>query len=612
MPAQFNFDASDKQVSEILFSNSYKFLVPRYQRPYEWKEDHVSEFWNDVFVTDAPFFLGSFILNHENYAESGYVEIIDGQQRILTMTIVAAVMRDIAKGIDNETAGRYHRQDIAFEERDGKYVFRVYCGDTIRDYFENSIQRIDNDIRKEVVPSDPEEKKVFDNYWFFYEKMLNELAKCESKEDKLKSLEKLRKRLAESIVIHIKIESDDAAYEIFETTNARGVDLSVADLVKNLVLKNIREKNDRDAAKDIWNQIVDNIQSTGTEMKRFIRYYWISKHNFVNDKQLYRTIKREIKEWEYFLQDIGTASEWFSMLVEGDERDWIGVKDGANLAKSLRALKIMNVTQCYVLFLAISRHFDKLGSWPKRIFRLIEDFQFNYSAVCGLPANRLERLYSSYAIELEKIMSEGDDKHLKGNIDRLFTKLESELKERRPLFELFEKNFMAISYNNSEGRRMFIKYIFDRVNSFMAGTNENIVNFASVNIEHILPQEPAKWGFKKSEIKDYVNLLGNLTIVDQQINSSMGNERLEVKLTELSKSKLPVTINLVHELEAKKSWDKSEIIERHSQLTYLAYTCMTKYLSRQGKIITQERSDESGRQTGKATTECIATGRNIG
>ena len=71
-------------------------------------------------------------------------------------------------------------------------------------------------------------------------------------------------------MIHIRIEKEEEAYEIFETTNARGVDLSVADLLKNLIFKNIPAEDDRDIAKEIWQEITSNIQATNTEKKQFI------------------------------------------------------------------------------------------------------------------------------------------------------------------------------------------------------------------------------------------------------------------------------------------------------------------------------------------------------
>jgi len=93
MVTNISFEAHDEPISEILFANR-KFEIPRYQRPYAWTIDHVTEFWEDLSGSDEPYFLGSFIFNTEHESIDGYVDIIDGQQRLLTITILVAVLRD--------------------------------------------------------------------------------------------------------------------------------------------------------------------------------------------------------------------------------------------------------------------------------------------------------------------------------------------------------------------------------------------------------------------------------------------------------------------------------------------------------------------------------------
>ncbi len=81
---------------------------------------------------------------------------------------------------------------------------------------------------------------------------------------KAESVKSLRDKVASLIVINVEIAKEEDAYEIFETTNARGVELSVADLLKNLIFKKIPAGNDRDLAKEIWLDISVNIESTDT------------------------------------------------------------------------------------------------------------------------------------------------------------------------------------------------------------------------------------------------------------------------------------------------------------------------------------------------------------
>lgn len=573
MDTTLSFQADDSKVSDVLFSN-YKFEIPRYQRPYAWGEDQISDFWNDIIVSPVPFFIGSFILNYEFYKETGFVEVIDGQQRMLSMTIFIAALRDLVKEFDMDVAKRFQRQDISFEGRDGTQTLRIICGDSTQDYYSNNIQQFDNNIL-ESKPKTKELQLVKKNYEYLYNKVRDELEKYPNNEDKVKFIEELRTRLANLIVIHIQINSEDDAYEIFETTNARGIDLSVADLVKNLVFKKIRPGDDRDFAKEVWQEIVNNVQSTNTELKKFLRYYWISKHSFVTEKRLFKEIKREIVDWIRFLEDLWDASEIFNLLMVGNEDEWRDriPKDGHKIHKAVSAVKYMNVTQCYVLFLSILRNHSKLGTNPAKIFQLIEKFSFNYSAVCKLPGNKVEKIYSRFALRIEQIISSETDKMRPRKIQSLFTELRKELSGERPPYDYFVELFQELRYKNSESGRILIKYILNEYNSYLWETEEQKIDFTNVNIEHIIPRSPdEEWNLTKEEIKGYVNLLGNLTLVDQKINSRIGNKSILKKVEELKKSTLPITRHLVDDIKKLDyEWNENEIGQRQLMFAGVAY-----------------------------------------
>jgi hypothetical protein len=117
-----------------------------------------------------------------------------------------------------------------------------------------------------------------------------------------------------------------------------------------------------------------------------------------------------------------------------------------------------------------------------------------------------------------------------------------------------------------------IKYILARIDGHFRQTDEHRIDFDNVNIEHILPQNPSKeWGLSKKEIKNYVNLLGNLTLVSRVINSKVQNGPIDQKLPELAKSELPITQKLVERLVSLNNWDQNHIIERQDELANLAY-----------------------------------------
>ena len=93
------FDAEDKKLKDIF--GDEKYVIPRYQRPYSWTNSEVEDLWSDISREDL-IFLGSFVFNYENYNKTGFVEVIDGQQRLITLTIFFAVLRDIYKELNEE------------------------------------------------------------------------------------------------------------------------------------------------------------------------------------------------------------------------------------------------------------------------------------------------------------------------------------------------------------------------------------------------------------------------------------------------------------------------------------------------------------------------------
>lgn len=571
---EFNFEAGKTDIGKILFSNE-KYEVPRYQRSYSWEEDQAVDFWNDLTGESASYFIGSFVFNYENIDKTGHIDVIDGQQRLLTIIILMAVLRDTYKQIgDIKGADRIQRMCIAFEDKYGNLTYRIKSGDTIQEYFNKYIQAGDLNI-EESQPKNKEEKRIKKVYLFLKERIQEHLDDLLSTEEKRKFIQGLWDNVDAIKVVSIQIQNEEGAYEIFETLNARGVELSVADLLKNYMFKNINlgTDNNKDIVKEKWLFIDENIRATGTDLKRFFRYYWLSKYAFVTDKKLFREIKTEIKDHERFLENLVGASEWFNKFYECNRVHWDEIKDGHKIFKSLCGIKLMDVTQCYVLFMSILRNMTKLGTRVKRVFEIIEKFTFKYFVICRLPGNKVERLYSKYARELERIINSSKPKHIPGNIQALFVKLEKELKSISPSFEEFQENFLELSYRQGEKSRQLIKYILEKIDAFKRKGAYKI-DFDAVNIEHILPQNPGKeWNLKKSEIKNYVNKIGNLTLIKKEINSKVGNKSIKNKVKILKEeSEVTITGEIIDRIvKLSYKWGEKEILERQNELTELAY-----------------------------------------
>jgi len=164
--------------------------------------------------------------------------------------------------------------------------------------------------------------------------------------------------------------------------------------------------------------------------------------------------------------------------------------------------------------MCLLRNHKHIGQSFIHTVELIEKFTFIYSVVCKQPANRVERLYSKYAVELEAAVRQSQRKKRDKMVSSILSRLENDLRELLPTEALFIESFLKLDYRNSEQRRQLIKYILSKFNSYYQPTDEHRIDFNRVNIEHILPRKPNdEWGLSANEIKPYVNLLGNLTLL---------------------------------------------------------------------------------------------------
>ena len=567
-----DFKANDKRVEDVLFSSSKKFRIPRYQRPYSWGDDQVTEFWNDLKNEKETYFLGGFIFNYES-EEEGYIDVIDGQQRILTITIFIAVLRDICKKFNLKLSEAIQRSSIAFEDSFTlSQTYRIEVGDSTKDYFEKYIQSGKNNISNNKGTT-KEEIRINKVYQFLFEKVFHEINGLEDKDKKNDWINKTRKKLHDLTVIKIEIKSEEDAYEIFETTNARGVDLSVSDLLKNVILKHIANEK-RDKAKKAWESITKNIETSNTELKTFIRYYWLSKHSFVTDKKLFKAIKGKTgdNEWEELLYDLENDSINWLRIHDVNESEFSENDYETKIFRSISGLRAMKVLQCNVFLLSILRNIDRIGVNPFEVVDFIEKFTFQYSAICKLPANKVEKLYSKYASQIDDIVNNDLPKHIKGNIQRCFKEMMRNLKDLLPDDHFFLSNFDKVNYK----QRGLPGYILTRINEEMQSTNEYAIDFKNVNIEHILPQKPQNWGLTQLQVKPYVHLLGNLTLLDESYNKTIGHEALSVKLIHLRESQLEITKDFVNRLSDDNTWSENEIRERQARFGKLAYEVIWK------------------------------------
>ena len=254
------FHAQHTKMSTSFFDVQKRFRIPRYQRPYSWEKAQVEELWSDLLKHNrGTFFVGSVIFNKRREDDLGIIDIIDGQQRFLTLTIlVRALLNKLSEFENDQDNLQFLKQNLRFISPDGDgWVRRLIPGKSLEEFFNDYVidgERVHDDNTSTNITMSineikstnenfqtkitKEELRVINTYNTFVNK-LNEILKIvqPTLKKEIKSL--INKRIRNLIIVEMKVLDENVAYEIFESTNARGLDLSIADLLKIIFLETL-------------------------------------------------------------------------------------------------------------------------------------------------------------------------------------------------------------------------------------------------------------------------------------------------------------------------------------------------------------------------------------
>ncbi len=575
-------------IGDVYIKPKNNYRIPRFQRQYTWEEKQIEEFWETIY-SDTPTFIGTIIFDVKEKESNNIIEIVDGQQRYISIQILGAVIRDliIEKG-EKENISDYKNQVDGFnkliignqDDFDSKKFYNFLIpGDSIQYFLKKHIQNNPPEfISSELIVSkNSEEEKVKKAYIKFKELILKEINGFDFNEtcECLKQL--INNKLSKHYFVKIEIEDEDLAYEIFETVNAKGVDLSVADLIKNQIFKNVIGKDDKfiDSAKEKWKLIIETLENNDFSLKDFISYYWSSRYEYVSDKKLYTSIKEKFgntkQNWNQFLDDLVLNSEYLNLILNGSLEDILSHfgndrGEAMKVYNSLRVLRSTNAKTWIILYMSLFRNLDSSGNNKKKIplllsnrWEIIEKFTFLYFQILSLPGNWYFKLITDVAKKIEQYSS--DNKVKKDFVDLFQNELYTQFKTKLISYEIFEEGFKTIQYKDDKKSRIIIRYVLNELESKIGGNTDEGYDENKVNIEHILPRDPKEWKVTKTLIKPYVNTLGNLTLISKKLNGGeLGNKKIveKIKIIEKSNSKLNLVKELVEKVNSQV-WDFEKI-----------------------------------------------------
>ena len=510
-------EANDKQVSDI-FSLGY-FKIPRFQRPYSWGNEEVNNFWEDVVVENhAYYFIGSMVVFD---IKKPHLGIVDGQQRLTTITLMLASIRNAFNSLGETNLAKGVHNYIEKANVDNENIF-ILDSETSFPYMQSHIQSFSVTADSEKVGKVGAEELKLKNGFEIINKKLNDMLPISEgaqndlfgTQDNINALKEIRDKILSLKLVFIQLDNEEDAYLIFETLNTRGRDLTTPDLVKNMLLKKLKNSQEKyDSPKLIWGEIVqifdDNDLDSG--MKDFLYHYWLSKYKYSTEKKLFSEISKFISSEEIarsLMTDLKKNSIYYISIVSPESIEWS--KQEEKIKNSLIALKIFRVKQQIPMVFSLDRAYREKKITLKEyrnMLSIMESFHFVFNAVTSQRSSgSIHTLYSRHAISLTNAKTHAE-------VQVVFNELKDSLKRKMPSFNEFEVGFENLVYVNKNTRnKNLIKYILAR---FMLKKSTGVsIDINSMTLEHILPQSSSTSVYDKT-----IGSIGNIILVDSKTNS---------------------------------------------------------------------------------------------
>jgi len=563
--------------------------IPRFQRKYEWdKQYEVLRLIDDVYDNlGRNYFMGPLIFCSRD--EGSVLEIIDGQQRLITFAIFYRALADYIR--TRRDAGAFTEESLQYAEqiqttmRDRiakgwmkKRYAVLRLSKTIDKYFRDNIvlNEDPNKVDKIVATSKgehPSARKLAGAYEKIY-RTLKDKYDSLSSEELLEALSKVGESLEyRQIFLTITVQNYSDAYTIFETMNERGKRLALSDLVKNLCFKKLAGLGDEllDEFENDWDEADLLVSNFGS----FMWHAWISRFGSCSKANVFKEMEAHIDRmnsdqvWDFASGLVFDESKWYHLYENPREI----LEDKGDIARSdyLEQLRIMGATRCYPLLLSVDYALEKAKSITVKdaaeIIKTISCLTFWHNGICENDAKPLEKIYHELAKQVRAMRSDEREK----NVAKVLAKLRSVF----PTMSQCKADFYTKSFSNDSLIRMILSNIELHCNP----GEKTLLSSKVVWLEHILPRNPAIGGVwmelfpDENERKEYAYKLGNYTLLLNKLNEKARNYSFTKKKDIYKDSHVELTLGL---LDFQK-WDKDTIDKRTEMLFEFAVSIWPIY-----------------------------------
>jgi len=548
--------ATETKVEAFLSSNKTQFIIPIYQRNYDWSISQCKQLLDDILEVGTSkkmnaHFIGSLVYVHDDVYTATRIKeltIIDGQQRITTLTLIYLVLHRLAIELNNESLVSEINETYLinkFASEDEKLKLRPT---------ENNDKAI-----KYLLRSDPNEEftafsKVIENFNYFKERITEE------------NFESVLNGLSKLMFVEISLDREkDAPQRIFESLNSTGLELSQADLIRNYILMGLNRRDQNKIYNNYW-EIIEKLAKDETlntsKVSDFIRdYLTLTNNKIPNKSKVYLEFKTKfpttnLEDLANILTPIKSLVKFYNKLLNPkNEID-------SEIRTQLEYINRLEINVAYPFLMKVYEDYSE-NVIDKDTFIEILDFIQSFTwrrFIVGLPTNALNKIFMTLYEKIE--------------FDNYFISLQQWL-IKRPGFQRFPKNKEVIEslklkdvYNIKSKNRI---YLFERLENFENREPVIIEGNSDITIEHIFPQNPEpKWkvdlGTDEYNLvkENYLNTIGNLTLSGN--NGKLGNKSFLFKRDLETAGYKDSRLWLNKYLSNADKWDKTEIEKRFDLL----------------------------------------------
>lgn len=558
--------AINKNFLQFLEGVDKRFSIPVFQRNYDWQREHCEQLFNDLLdiikFNFRSHFLGSLVYVFDESKPGFELLIIDGQQRIATLSILLLALHNLLE--NNEIQSR--SESLSEQIRD-TYLIDKYAQEGKKIKFEPVKE--DNEAYLKLFKNNSEEfiknSNITINYQYFVDriKRSNLLA-----DDLFEAIKKLT-------IVDIRLDSNhDDPQLIFESLNSTGLNLTQSDLVRNFILMGKNKSEQKRLHEDHWLIIEKN---TGDQVDSFVRDYLTLKERIIpNKNKIYISFKKHVKK-EYSNDDIESLLKELKRYSQYYQRIIFPLDDKSKINVVLKRINKLDITVSYPFLLEVfSYHDDKVidDETLVNILDTIVSFAFR-RLICNVPTNALNKMFATIGRDIQKYPD------FKVNYFEIFKHIliNKKYSQRFPTDEEFSEILVTRDIYNLQSKNKL--HLLERLENYDNKERvkvEELLNEGDLNIEHIMPQTltpswKAALGDNWDEIYNkYLNTLGNLTLTGY--NTKMSNKPFLEK-RDMEKGYEDSSLALNKYLRTLENWNEETIIERANQLTSTALKIWT-------------------------------------